>query len=118
MRAFKRIDRVGDLIQKELASILQAKFRDAELPMITVSAVQVSRDLAYAKIYVSTLGVETEIKAVVKILNHMAPKLRYLLAQTIRIRSTPQLKFVYDNSIVEGSKLSALIDSIDPDKKD
>jgi ribosome-binding factor A len=118
MRAFKRTDRVGDLIQKELAIILQAKFRDGDLPMITVSAVQLARDLAYAKIYVSTLGAEAEIKAVVKTLNIMAPKLRYLLAQTIRIRTTPELQFVYDSSIVEGSKLSALIDSVDPDKKD
>ncbi len=118
MRAFKRTDRVGDLVQKELAIILQAKFRDGDLPMITVSAVQLSRDLAYAKIYVSTLGTEIEIKAVVKTLNTMAPKLRYLLAQTIRIRTTPVLQFVYDSSIVEGSKLSALIDSVDPDKKD
>lgn len=118
MRAFKRTDRVGDLIQKELAIILQAKFHDGDLPMITVSAVQLARDLAYAKIYVSTLGTEAEIKAMVKTLNTMAPKLRYLLAQTIRIRTTPELQFVYDSSIVEGSRLSALIDSVDPDKKD
>ncbi len=116
VRTFKRIDRVGDMLQKELAVILQSKFRDGELPMITVSAVQVSRDLAYAKIYVSTLGTENEIKAVVKTLNHLAPKLRYLLAHTIRIRTTPELQFVYDSSIVQGSKLSALIDSVDPDK--
>lgn len=118
MRAFKRTDRVGDLIQKELAIILQTKFRDGTLPMITVSAVQLSRDLSYAKIYISTLGTETEIKALVKALNSMAPQLRYSLAQTIRIRTTPQLQFVYDSSIVQGSKLSALIDSVDPDRKD
>lgn len=118
MKAFKRTDRVGDLIQKELAIILQAKFRDGDLPMITVSAVQLSRDLAYAKIYISTLGTEAEIKEVVKVLNLMAPKLRYSLAQIVRMRSTPQLQFVYDSSIVQGSKLSALIDSVDPDKKD
>ncbi len=116
MKTFQRTDRVADLIQKELAIILQAQSRDGYLPMITVSGVEVSRDLAYAKVYVSTLGEETEIKVVVKTLNQMASKLRYLLAQTVKLRSTPQLQFIYDNSIVDGNKLSALIDSVDPDK--
>lgn len=115
-RSFQRVDRVGDAIQKELGLILQAKFREGELPMITVSAVQVSRDLGHAKVYISALGEEKDIKTAVETLNHLSTKLRYLLAQRMRIRMTPELQFVYDSSIVYGNKLSALIDSVDPDK--
>ncbi len=114
---FQRKERVGDLIQRELAMILQTESRNGHFPMITVSAVDVTRDLAYAKIYVSTLGEEAEIKEVVKKLNLAASRLRYLLAQEIKVRSTPSLQFVYDNSILQGQKLSDLIDRVDPDKK-
>ncbi|WDD97632.1 30S ribosome-binding factor RbfA [Thalassomonas actiniarum] len=110
-REFARTDRVGQQIQKEVAIILQREVKDPRLSMATVSAVEVSRDLAYAKVFVTFFTNEkTEIDESVAILNEAAGFIRSLLAKQLRARIMPQLRFVYDHSMAEGVRMTSLVD--------
>ena len=116
---FRRTDRVAQLIQRRLAEIIQTELKDPRLPrFITVSAVVVSKDLAYAKVYVSILGESCNQEEVLSILNGANAFLRTALARTIKLRVVPQLQFVYDGSIEYGNRLSQLIDSVIDDNDD
>ena len=115
-REFSRTDRVGQQIHKEIASILQNEFknRDPRLGMVTVSAVEVSRDLSYAKIFITVFNTQDEdaAKQSAKVLNEATGYIRSLLGKRIRARIMPELKFVVDNSLMEGMRISNLVDSI------
>ena len=108
-REFPRTRRVGEQIQREVARILQEEFQDPRLGMISVSGVEVSRDLAHAKIYISVLGREEDVSETIKVLNKAAGFLRHQLGQRMRLRSVPQLRFLYDGSLAEGARMDALI---------
>ncbi len=117
-REYARTDRVGQQIQKEIALILMREVKDPRLSMTTVSDVEVTRDLAYAKIFVTFLtNDEKEIKESITVLNEAAGFIRSLLAKQLRARIMPQLRFVYDKSMAEGVRMSALVDqAIESDK--
>ncbi|WP_158969610.1 30S ribosome-binding factor RbfA [Paraglaciecola sp. L3A3] len=112
-REFSRTDRVGQQIHKEIASILQNEFknRDPRLGMVTVSAVEVSRDLAYAKIFVTFFeNDEAQIQNYLDILVDNKGYIRTLLAGRMRMRAVPAIKFVRDGSLAEGIRISNLVD--------
>ncbi|MFN2308112.1 MAG: 30S ribosome-binding factor RbfA [Gammaproteobacteria bacterium] len=109
-RDFPRTRRVGEQIQRELAALIRDAVKDPRVGMATVSAVEVSRDLAHAKVFISVLG-DVEVRtASLTALNNAAGFLRHELGQRMLTRTVPQLRFVYDASIERGSQLSALID--------
>jgi ribosome-binding factor A len=112
MREFKRTDRVGDQLQKELAVLIQREVKDPRLGMVTVSGVTVSRDLGYADVYVTLLGEDSSerIKENLKVLRQAAGFLRSQIARRIKLRHVPELRFHYDESVVRGQRLSSLID--------
>lgn len=116
-KEFQRVDRVAGLLQRELALLIQHEMKDPNIKMVTVSAVKVSRDLSFAKVYVSTLADTDEIAKTVQRLNKAAGFLRTKLSQTVQLRATPQLRFVQDFSITEGGRLSSLIESVTSDLK-
>ncbi|MBB3330851.1 ribosome-binding factor A [Halomonas campaniensis] len=112
MREFKRTDRVADQLQKELAVLIQREVKDPRLGMVTVSGVEVSRDLGYADVHVTLLGEDTpeRIKENLKVLKQAAGFLRGQIARRIKLRHVPELRFHYDESVVRGQRLSSLID--------
>ncbi|WP_440903864.1 30S ribosome-binding factor RbfA [Catenovulum sp. SX2] len=110
-REFSRADRVAQQVQKETAQILQRELKDPRVGMVTISEVEVSRDLAYAKIFISSLLQDEEkAKTSVKQLNELAPYIRSLLAKRLRMRHVPSIKFVLDTSLNEGIRMSELVD--------
>lgn len=111
-REFTRSDRVADAIQRSLAHAIQIEVRDPRLGMVNINSVSVSRDLTWAKVYVTFVGVDSseEAEASVAILNKAASYLRNVVSKDLTIRSTPKLQFFYDKSTVVGQKLSHLID--------
>ncbi len=111
-KEFSRTQRVGDQIQRELATVLQLEMKDPRLGMVTVSGVDVSRDMAIATVYVTFLGIEGQkaIDQAVEVLTDAAGYLRTELSRRMRMRFTPQLRFRYDESLVRGRRLSSLID--------
>ena len=125
-----RVQRVADQIQRELASLIQMEVNDPRVGMVSVTGVEVSRDIAHAKVFVTVLNTLTEdsevnkstlsepgdldkleIKENIDALNKAAGFLRSLLAKRLSTRSVPKLRFFYDGSIARGQQLSSLIDS-------
>ncbi len=113
-KEFSRNQRVGELIQRELADIICREVSMPGLGMLTVAAVKVSPDLKFAKVYITLLGGVFTPNQVMQHLNEIAGRLRHHLSQRLTIRTTPRLQFVHDTSIEYGVKLSALIDSVAP----
>jgi len=110
-REFARTDRVGQEIQKEVAMIIQREVKDPRLGMVTVNAVEVTRDLAYAKIFVTFFTLEGQnVDESTDILNEASSYIRTLLAKRIKARIMPELRFIYDNSMVEGVRMTSLVD--------
>ena len=112
MADYSRTQRIGDQIQRELASLVQLEMKDPRLGMVTINAVEVSRDLAYAEIFITLLGEDDEAarKNTVEILSHASGFLRSRLAKQMQLRMVPNLRFRYDESVARGQRLSALIE--------
>ena len=110
-REFSRADRVAQELQKEIAVILQREVKDPRIGMVTVSDVEVSRDLAYAKVFVTFLfdSDPEAVKLGLKGLEKATPYIRTLLGKAMRLRIVPELKFMYDQSLVEGMRMSNLV---------
>lgn len=113
-REFKRSDRVAQELQKEVAIILQREVKDPRIGMVTVSDVEVSRDLAYAKIFVTFLfdNDQEAIKQGMKGLEKASPYIRSLVGKVMRLRIVPELRFIYDESLVEGMRMSNLVSNV------
>jgi len=110
---YSRTQRVADQIQRELAALIQREVKDPRVGMATVSAVEVSRDLSHAKVFVTILnGGEDahEITESVKALNNASGFLRSQLGQRMKLRIVPTLRFHFDDSLSRGNYLSNLID--------
>ena len=92
--------------------LIRDNVRDPRVGMLSVTDVEISRDLAYAKVFVSFLGErsQNDIEAALEALNGASGYLRKLLAGSIKLRITPKLQFSYDESGRRGQHLSALID--------
>lgn len=113
-REFKRSDRVAQELQKEIAVILQREVKDPRVGMVTVSDVEISRDLAYAKIFVTFLF-DNDLEAIkqgMKGLEKASPYIRTLVGKAMRLRIVPELRFVYDESLVEGMRMSNLVSNV------
>ena len=111
MREFQRTDRIGAELQRELAQLLRDEVKDPRLGMVTVQKVKVSRDLGHAKVYFTCLGSNADAQARQRLLNGgLAGFLRHELGRHMRLRTIPQLHFVYDESIERGERLSSLIE--------
>ncbi|TCT18547.1 ribosome-binding factor A [Bibersteinia trehalosi] len=113
-REFKRSDRVAQELQKEIAVILQREVKDPRIGMVTVSDVEISRDLAYAKIYVTFLfdNDQDAITRSLAGLNNASGYIRTLVGKAMRLRIVPELKFFYDKSLVEGMRMSNLVTNV------
>lgn len=111
-KSFSRTDRVSQEVKKAVALILQKEFSDPKLGMITVSDVEVSRDVAYAKIYVTFLFDEQEkIDYGMEVLTEASGYIRSLLGKAVKLRVTPELTFVYDKTLTEGIALANAVTS-------
>ena len=114
-KEFSRTRRVADQIQRNMAELIQMELGDPRLGMVTVTAVDVSREFESARVYFTVLGKElgdnSQIKETTATLNHAAGFLRSALAKRLKLRTTPRLIFVYDNSMERGNQLTDLINS-------
>ena len=101
--------KIGDLIKRELAVLVQSEIKDPRIGMVTINEATVSRDLAYADVYFTVLPSEnTEI--VEEVLNEASGFLRSQLAKVLSTRTTPKLRFHYDNTIESGARMNKAID--------
>lgn len=105
-----RLRRVADQIQRELAELIRLEVKDPRVGMVTLTDVEVTADYAHAKVFFTLLGPEQALQESEQALQHAAGFLRTQLAHRLRLRTVPQLHFVYDASVERGMRLSRLID--------
>lgn len=107
-RDFKRTDRVGAELRRELALLVHAAVRDHGLPSVSVSDVEVTRDLDWATVWVTALQPERSVEAM-KALKELAVEFRRELSRTMRMRRVPELRFKYDDSVDKGERIEHLL---------
>jgi ribosome-binding factor A len=114
-RSSGRPQKLGDQIQRELSDLVQRELRDPRVGMVTITSVDVSPDLSHAKVFFTILEQE-KLAETTAGLKRSAGFLRSQLAKRIKLYTTPELRFVYDESVERGDRLSRLIDSVLPKK--
>ncbi len=107
-RDFNRIDRINAELRRELGRLVHAAARDQAVPSVSVSDVATTRELDVATVWVTTLHPD-EADAAVAALHDMARHLRHQLAQRVRLRRVPELRFKYDESVDRGERIDALL---------
>jgi ribosome-binding factor A len=106
---FARNDRVAGLLRRELATLIWAEIKDPRLGPLSVSDVVVTRDLAHAKVFVTSSEPET-MPETLKVLRNAAGFLRSRLGRSLKMRHIPELHFNHDDSIEKGAEMDALIE--------
>jgi ribosome-binding factor A len=109
-RDFSRSSRIADQIQRDLSETIRTELKDPRVGMVTITAVEVSRDLSRARVFVTSLAGAQAMEESLGALRHAAGFLRSRLAHTLTSRTVPELQFVYDESVERGIRLSRLID--------
>jgi ribosome-binding factor A len=118
-REFLRFQRVERQLQRELAEILQRDIRDPEVGFVTVSGVEVTKDLAIAKVYISVLTTKDneDKKSSIAALNRASNYIHGMVSKRMRMRMVPELRFFLDESIEQGIKMDALLKATNPDNE-
>ena len=107
-KSFHRTDRVAAQLRRELGTLVREAVSEHGLPSVSVSDVEVTRDMAHAKVYVTALQPERAVEAV-KGLKAVAPEVRYRLARAVKLRHVPELHFHYDDSVDRGERIDHLL---------
>ncbi len=115
--SFNRSDRVAALLRREVATLVHQDVRDGLVPEMSVSDVEISRDLTHATVFVTALKPEQSAIGIVA-LNGQAKGYRHFLAKTLALRQMPALHFKYDDSVDRGMRIEELLrahDSVTPE---
>ena len=107
-RDFKRSERVAGQLRRDLARLIQQEIKDPEVGFVSLSDVEVTRDLSHAKVFITVFEPE-KAKESLKALSRASAFLRTRLAQELRLRHVPELHFVHDDSVEKGSHIDELI---------
>ena len=108
---FPRARRVADQMQRELSELIRLEVKDPRVGMLTITEIEVTRDMDHAKVFFTTLGGKTEHDACLEGLQRASGFLRTHLSQRMQLRQVPKLSFVYDHSVERGVQLSQLIET-------
>jgi len=113
-----RIDRVNQQVKREIGRILQQELSDPRLQFVTITEVDVSRDLHNARIRFSVLGEADQVRAAQDGLESAKGMIRRLLGQCMNMRHTPELFFIYDESIKTGARIEETLKEIRDEHKE
>ena len=117
MAAQGRVHRVESELKKVLSVVLRSKVNDRKLAMVTITEIEVSKDLSYAKVYYSCL-IQEDVEYVKKAFLKSKGLFRSCIASSLKLRIVPDLKFIYDDSVEYGAKMEDKIQSaLDADSK-
>lgn len=110
-----KIERLNNAFMEEISKILMLEIKDENIKFVTITGVDITSDLSYAKVYFTVLDQDKK-DATLKSLNGASHFIRGKLSEKIDIRYTPELKFIYDESIAYGKHIENIIDKINEDK--
>lgn len=108
----RRAERIAEAMKEEIADIIRSELRDPTLGLVSVVRVEVSSDLAYAKVFVSALSDEKGREAAMEALRKASGFIRGEVTRRLRLRVAPELAFHYDKSVEYGIKLAKIFDEI------
>lgn len=110
-KEYARTQRVADYLQRELAKLIQHEVRDPRVGMVSITGVDVSRDLGHARVYCTVMGSESgdDAQESIEALNKASGFLRSLLSRDSTMRTVPQLRFYFDASVGRGRDMEKLI---------
>jgi len=108
-KTYPRTLRIADLLQQEIARVITIELRDPRFSLVSVTAVNVSRDASHAIVFIDVLN-QSDAELTITALNHASGFIRHELAKRLEMRSVPKLRFNYDLSILRGEQISKLID--------
>ncbi len=114
-REYNRNDRLSGQMLRLLNELVRQDIKDPRLSGVSISAVDIARDLAVADVYFSLLGLDDDPEPVLEGLHSAAGFLRSRVGRALKIRHTPQLRFHHDDSAARGAEISALIQSAKPE---
>ena len=107
-----RAARVGEQLKKELSQLLQQELKDPRIGFVTITSVEMSRDLEHAKVFVSVMGDEEQKKKTLEGLEKAKGFLRSEAGRRLGIRRTPEIVFKLDHSIEHGQRISKLLEEV------
>ena len=108
-KEYQRSTRVAEQLQRELAGMIGRVLEDPRVGMVTVTAVQLTKDLSYAKVYVSSIGGSLTQQELVHALQHASGFMRHEIGRAMKLRIQPELRFYYDETEERAARLEALI---------
>jgi ribosome-binding factor A len=113
----RRTDRIGHLIQQEIGTLLLREISDVRIGFVTVSRVEVTTDLAHAKVFVSVMGTDKEKRDSMAGLSSTAPYMRTHLSKVLKMRTVPRLQFVEDKNLDHGFRINQILNDIKHESK-
>ncbi len=106
-----KIERLNHTFQEEISMILMSEIKDEDIKFVTITGVDITNDLSFAKVYFTVLD-ESKKMQTLKALEKASSFIRTKLAQRVEIRHTPELKFIFDTSIEYGNHIEEIIENI------
>lgn len=110
-----KIERLNHAFQEEISMILMREIKDENIKFVTITGVETTSDLSFAKVYFTVLN-EEKRKDTIVALNKASSFIRGKLSERVEIRHTPELKFIYDTSIAYGQRIEKIIEKINGEK--
>ena len=111
-----KLERLGNIFVEAISKVIHEEVKDDDIKFVTITAVDISSDLSYAKVYFTNL-IDSEREKVTKALNRASSFIRGKLFDIVEIRKMPELTFVYDESIEYGNKIEKIIESINKEEE-
>lgn len=112
----RRTDRIGHLIQRELGDLIHRELADVRIGFVTISRVEVTTDLAHAKVFISVMGSDKEKRDSLVGLGHSASFLRTQISKVLKMRTVPRLQFVEDKNLDHGFRINQILNDIKSEK--
>ena len=109
---YKRADRVSDLLKEEISQMLLKEVKDPHIGFMTITGVEVSRDLHVAKVFYTILGDEKQISESAQALDRVSHFIKRQLGKRLRMRYIPDIIFRYDHSLEYGAKIDNILDHL------
>ena len=115
--SYKRADRVSDLLKKEISGLLLREVKDPHIGFITITDVEVSKDLQVAKVYYTILGDEKQLRESAQALNRVSRFIKRQLGKRLRMRYIPDIIFKYDHSLEYGNRIDDILSHLENSEK-
>ncbi len=116
MQGIDRARRVSELVRRQVSHFILRELADEGLGIVSVTAVDMSRDLLQATVYISSFARDSDIDNILTVLEENVPAVRHDLAQSLHLRRVPNLTFRYDESVERARRLTTMIDELELDR--